>query len=105
MERDAYALGCSDQTAGAVGKTSSRRNFESRPSKGRLGEIIYVHTMSATLDGYATEPATNGSNRDTKPPCCSNCNGTEGKELLIPGLLHFATSQIPILVLIDTDCM
>ena len=50
------------------------------PRDARLGEITYVHTMKATLDGYATEPATNGSNRDTKPPCCNNCNGTEGKD-------------------------
>jgi len=28
-----------------------------------------------------------------------------GKELLIPGLLHFAISQIPILVPIDTACI
>ena len=38
------------------------------PRDARQGEITYVHTMSATLDGYATEPATDGSNRDTKPP-------------------------------------
>ena len=75
------------------------------PRDTRLGEITYVHTMSATLDSYGTEPATYGSNRGTKPPCCVNYNGTEGKELLIPGLLHFATSQIPVLVLIDTGCM
>jgi len=99
--RDAYALGCSDQTAGVVGKTSSRRNFLKAvpPRDGRLGEIIHVHTMSAILDGYATEPATDRSNRN---PCCSNCNGTEGKELFIKRMLHFATSQIPI---IDTGCM
>ena len=33
-----------------------------------------------------------------------HCKGTEGNELLIPGMLHLATSQIPILVLIDTGC-
>ena len=74
------------------------------PRDARQGEITYVHTMSATLDGYATEPATDGSNRDTKPPCCSNCNGTEGKELLIPGMLYFATFQTPIHVLISSAC-
>ena len=72
----------------------------------KIGENTYIHHINATGMVGATEPAIlPGSKRDTKPPCCTNCDRTEGHDLLIPGQLHLATSLLPIHVLIDTGCM
>jgi len=72
----------------------------------KTGEETYIHHINATEMVGATEPATlPGSKRDTRPPCCTNCNRTEGHELLISGQLHLATSQLPIHALIDTGNM
>jgi len=45
----------------------------------KIGEETYIHHINATEMVGATEPATlPGSKRDTRPPCCTNCNRTEG---------------------------
>ena len=65
-----------------------------------------MHHINATEMVGATESATlPGSKSVTRSPCCTNCNRTEGHELLISGQLHLATSQLPIHVLFDTGCM
>ena len=78
-------------------KAAADKMLKSIPEKAQEGKTTVIYNLDTTQDIY-TETSTD----NLRPPCCSNCHGSEQ---LIVGVLHLQNNTAAINVPIDTGCL